>query len=229
AVMHVQDPIPRLPPHLRHWQPFIDRALAKSPGHRFADAAQMLDALERVPSRARSGVRGALDRALLHLGALPKPTWIAIGAVAVAVLGTAVWMERRATVPGFYRAVDGGPAAQPAAATPSAIAAMGAAGSVDDALLRAAPASDAERWLVAAERQLRAGRLTAPPGDNAYTSLLNAWQADSGHPRVGPAIDALIEALAARAERDVASGEPAAARTAVMQANQPAHRTARAD
>ena len=82
AVMHVQDPIPRLPPHLRHWQPFIDRALAKSPGHRFADAAQMLDALERVPSRARSGVRGALDRALLHLGALPKPTWIAIGAVA---------------------------------------------------------------------------------------------------------------------------------------------------
>src|SRR5690606_1846588 len=157
------------------------------------------------------------------------PTWIAIGAVAVAVLGTAVWMERRATVPGFYRAVDGGPAAQPAAATPSAIAAMGAAGSVDDALLRAAPASDAERWLVAAERQLRAGRLTAPPGDNAYTSLLNAWQADSGHLRVGPAIDALIEALAARAERDVASGEPAAARTAVMQANQLASRTARAD
>src|SRR5690606_20468414 len=27
AVMHAQDPIPRLPPGLRHWQRFLDRAL----------------------------------------------------------------------------------------------------------------------------------------------------------------------------------------------------------
>jgi serine/threonine protein kinase len=31
AVMHAQDPIPRLPRHLRHWQRFLDKALAKSP------------------------------------------------------------------------------------------------------------------------------------------------------------------------------------------------------
>src|SRR5690606_35635857 len=43
------------------------------------------------------------------------------------------------------------------------------------------------------------------------------------------AIDALSEALAARTERDVPSGQPASARTAVMQANQLASRTARAD
>src|SRR5690606_22466776 len=133
--------------------------------------------------------------------------------LAIAAIAAGTWLERRDAMPEFYRAGDiakpsgNGPAApshEPSAALP---------GSPDDALLRAAPASDAERWLVDAERQLRAGRLTAPPGDNAYTSLLNAWQADSGHLRVGPAVDALIAALAGKAERDFASGDPGAART----------------
>src|SRR3546814_1645091 len=52
AIMHVKDPIPRLPPSLRHWQRFIDRALAKGPIKRFHDAAHMLSALERVPQRS---------------------------------------------------------------------------------------------------------------------------------------------------------------------------------
>ena len=43
AIMHVKDPIPRLPPRLRHWQRFMDRAMAKGPIKRFHDAAHMLD------------------------------------------------------------------------------------------------------------------------------------------------------------------------------------------
>ena len=31
AVMHAQDPIPRLPPELRHWQRFIDRRWPSPP------------------------------------------------------------------------------------------------------------------------------------------------------------------------------------------------------
>ena len=34
AVMHAQDPIPKLPAHLAHWQHFMNRALAKQPSHR---------------------------------------------------------------------------------------------------------------------------------------------------------------------------------------------------
>ena len=48
AVMHAQDPIPRLPLELRHWQRFIDKALAKSPANRYRSAQQMLEALDRV-------------------------------------------------------------------------------------------------------------------------------------------------------------------------------------
>ena len=44
AVMHAQDPIPRLPRSLRHWQRFLDKALAKSPSQRFRNVQQMREA-----------------------------------------------------------------------------------------------------------------------------------------------------------------------------------------
>ena len=44
ALMHAQDPIPRLPPERKHWQAFLDRAMAKSPDNRFRNAQQMLAA-----------------------------------------------------------------------------------------------------------------------------------------------------------------------------------------
>src|SRR3546814_3587387 len=52
AIMHVKDPIPRLPPSLRHWQRFIDRALAKAPIKRFHDAAHLLS--DRKSTRLNS-------------------------------------------------------------------------------------------------------------------------------------------------------------------------------
>ncbi len=52
AVMHAQDPIPKLPPALRHWQRFMNRALAKNPDQRFASTAEMRIAMDAVrPSR----------------------------------------------------------------------------------------------------------------------------------------------------------------------------------
>ena len=35
ALQHAQDAIPRLPPELRHWQKFFDKALQKSPAARY--------------------------------------------------------------------------------------------------------------------------------------------------------------------------------------------------
>ncbi|WP_036137521.1 serine/threonine-protein kinase, partial [Novilysobacter defluvii] len=53
AVMHAQDPIPKLPPELRHWQRFMNRALAKVPVDRFEDAAEMAAKVARVERRRR--------------------------------------------------------------------------------------------------------------------------------------------------------------------------------
>jgi hypothetical protein len=53
ALAKEEQPIPRLPPHLAHWQPFIDGALAARRAARFADAEAMLAAL---PSPVPPGV-----------------------------------------------------------------------------------------------------------------------------------------------------------------------------
>jgi formylglycine-generating enzyme required for sulfatase activity len=53
ALRHQQDPVPRLPQSLAHWQPFFDRALAKRPQDRFATATEMAAALEQVEPQAR--------------------------------------------------------------------------------------------------------------------------------------------------------------------------------
>ena len=54
ALMHAQDPIPRLPSALSHWQTFIDRSMAKSPENRFRNAQQMLVALNLIASNRQS-------------------------------------------------------------------------------------------------------------------------------------------------------------------------------
>jgi len=48
ALAHVEQPIPRLLPRRRRWQPFIDKAMAKSPEERFQSAEQMEGALDAI-------------------------------------------------------------------------------------------------------------------------------------------------------------------------------------
>ncbi len=48
ATKHLQEPIPRLPPHLAAFQSVIDTMLAKKPENRFQTGSQMADALEAV-------------------------------------------------------------------------------------------------------------------------------------------------------------------------------------
>jgi tetratricopeptide (TPR) repeat protein len=81
AYAHVFEPVPRLPEHLAHWQPLVDRALAKDPAERYADAEQFVDALSEVVARgglsaSRSPVDVVADatpQATLQQGAAPEP------------------------------------------------------------------------------------------------------------------------------------------------------------
>ena len=62
ALMHAQDPVPRLPAAKVHWQGFIDRAMAKSPDRRYASSSQMLAALDRISRRSGSHLSGMVLR-----------------------------------------------------------------------------------------------------------------------------------------------------------------------
>jgi serine/threonine protein kinase/formylglycine-generating enzyme required for sulfatase activity len=69
AYAHVFEPIPRLPADIRHWQAFIDKALAKDPRDRFASADEFIAGLQSVELSPAAG-------ALLPLptgDALPAP------------------------------------------------------------------------------------------------------------------------------------------------------------
>ena len=73
ALMHAQDPIPRLPLDKRHWQPFLDRAMAKSPDNRFRNAQQMLSALSQVAGRVGSNVVDGLPNVTPRSTRRPAP------------------------------------------------------------------------------------------------------------------------------------------------------------
>jgi serine/threonine protein kinase len=90
ALMHVQNPIPRLPPEKRHWQSFIDRAMAKSPSQRFRDAQQMLHALDRVDRRTGNHISGRILRRYddtVQGRIWKRPGTIALGGVLLVAFG----------------------------------------------------------------------------------------------------------------------------------------------
>ena len=47
---HISDPIPRLPPELAHYQPLIDRMMAKRAADRFENASQLIDYIDNLPA-----------------------------------------------------------------------------------------------------------------------------------------------------------------------------------
>jgi serine/threonine-protein kinase PpkA len=214
ALKHVQDPIPRLPPHLAHWQRFFDRALAKSPGERYTDAPDMQDALRRVPHAQKQPLRTALARMRSRTG----PKQIAIAAVVVGAIagGIAllVHLDRQST----ERAMASYAAGANRDGTP-----LPATGDLDptlgapepdptDSMLRAAPESAAQRFIVDAERQLQQRRLIAPLGGNAYDSVMTAWRTDPSHDGLAAVSNRLFAALGDETEQRLRKGEDASIR-----------------
>lgn len=89
ALKHQQEPIPRLSSGFAHWQGFFDRALAKRPEDRFADAEEMATALERIaPAPARPTSRMARPPSAPRRG---SPALIALALLLLAAL---VWWWR---------------------------------------------------------------------------------------------------------------------------------------
>jgi len=204
AVMHAQDPIPRLPRPLRHWQRFLDKALAKSPAMRFHGASQMREALDRVAQPHQQPWSRLLDRAghgLAWVRGWPKLAWVGLALVLAAVIGLAAREWPQAGPEQFFRvfqASDALPAPDAAPGKPVV--------DIADAVLRPLPESPAERWVLAADHQLQQRNLTAPAGNNAYDSLLAGWQADPAYQRLPQATAAVIDALGDAARDQVAAG-----------------------
>ncbi|MFZ5637152.1 MAG: bifunctional serine/threonine-protein kinase/formylglycine-generating enzyme family protein [Pseudomonadota bacterium] len=213
ALKHVQDPIPRLPVHLAHWQRFFDRALAKSPIERFNDAQEMLNGMRRVPHAQKQPLRAALARARSRTG--PKQIAIAAIAATVVIGGIAllVQMDRRNTERALANYTGGMSGGTPLPANAGLDPTLGApVPDPTDAMLRAAPESAAQRFISDAERQIRQRKLTSPAGDNAYESVMTAWRTDSSHIGLAAVSDRLFDALGTETERRLRNGDDAVVR-----------------
>ena len=223
ALKHVQDPIPRLPASLKHWQDLIERTMAKRPEDRYASAQDMLAALDQLEARTGKAfvaveVPTAVD-AEPH--ATPRNSWKpwAVAAAALAVAGIAAFrfypVERdvihappAATVIGTR--ADGLPSPQADART-GLLAGMGEGDGNTEGLAA---------YLANAGQQMRDGHLLSPPNANAWDSLDAAWRVNATHPQTQHVTAQLFDALAEASDRALRAGDVAVSRTSFERARQ---------
>ena len=202
AVMHAQDPIPKLPPHLRHWQRFMNRALAKQSAARFQNVAEMREAIDKVDGRRPLPGVVLLHRGLAQVRRQPKVA--AIAAVLLVSVGAGAWLLSRDGTQGdgFFRAVTAN-ANDPVATDRVDVA---------DAMLRPLPEAPLQTSLENARRQIKARNLTEPEGDNAYASVLSAWRVEPDNPNVQSTIGDLTDAFAGELTGHLRAGRNTRAR-----------------
>jgi len=115
ALMHAQDPVPRLTPEKKHWQPFLDRAMAKSPDNRYRNAQQMLSALNLIASGKPAEPRFDVGKVTEAARSYWKPLLAGLGGLAVVAL-VVTWLQREpAPEPrtDFFTVEDATPPAPP--------------------------------------------------------------------------------------------------------------------
>jgi serine/threonine protein kinase len=162
AMMHAHDPVPRLPREKRHWQPFIDRAMAKAPEKRFKNARLMLRALDPVERRVRGGTvtLSELAYAITHDPAWRKP-W-ALTAMGVLLAAGVTWTVLPVLDESARAAVDD---SRPPLDQPLAIG--------DQVLAHA---------LANAEEQFAARAVLEPAGANAAETWLGVLRMEPANP-----------------------------------------------
>lgn len=258
ALMHAQDPVPRLPADKRHWQPFIDRAMAKSADHRFRNAQQMFAALNEVEDAREKANRLAFDwRASLQpLVAHWKPLVTVTASVVIVVALLASWQQRRSQqAPDFFVAQDAAPTAaatvaeavvpdvppvielssDTTTATPPVAGATADtvyAGVVAEARLTPLdydPAEPGARELSAARRQLGQAKLSLPAGDNAMESLLAAHALAPQTEALPPLTDHWLAAVRSALVNAITGGRDDVARALDQRAKQLATTLQRSD
>lgn len=189
ALMHAQDPVPRLPDDKAHWQDFIDRAMAKRPEQRFRNAQAMRRALDPIERK--------IQRAATSFGQLRDALWPSpLLLVSLAALITVSLLS--VALPSLREHL-----------TPSAI-------SSDVHVTEAAP-SPIEKTLEQARAQFDAEQWLEPVGDNAAASWISVLDIEPGNIAAQSGLTSLIDAVAAKMQSAAEKDELESLRNRYMQ------------
>jgi hypothetical protein len=189
AVAHIEQPVPRLPPMVSAWQPWIDKALAKSPEERFQSAGEMADALTAIDGHQ------AIGKVPWRSERPHPPRWaIAAGGLCAALaLAAAAW----ATLGSRPRS-----ASRPEPIVIPAMAATAAPPARQETPAPPSTASSIETRTYALIKQANvsraAGHLFSPAGNNAAEQYLAALLLDPGNPAATAGVDAMLATLRKR-------------------------------
>ncbi len=183
AVMHAQNPIPKLPPQLRHWQRFMNRALSKQPNQRFHDTAQMSAMLTEVERRARwPQFTAGRERIARGLSLIPGRVWLLAGVIAAIALALPMIRDNAAG----DETLNNEESIASEATTHDPIPAM----------LKPLPEAPVQAALDKARQQIAQKRLTTPVDDNALSTVMRAWAHDPDNPDLQSLVPTLTDALA---------------------------------
>jgi serine/threonine-protein kinase PpkA len=218
GIMHITQPVPRLPAEYKTLQPLLDLLLAKEPEDRFQDGAAAAAAIEQIERRLERGELKELLRprvstptvALPVAGGTPQPRG---NSRAEPRLGR---MDRVDEQPQRYARSGRRDSRQRLGPWifAAAVAALVAAGAFtlwrnQDKLRALLPRTELNDVLVRADNALAQGRLTGSAGDSARELFESARVIDpdndiarAGLRRVGEAL--VAEAVAATTRRDFA-------------------------
>lgn len=171
ALMHAQDPVPKLPDEKAHWQPFIDHAMAKRPDHRFRNAKAMQRALDPIQKHVlrAAGPVGRFRHSLKN-----RPTLlVAVGALlAVSIVSLAMpWLVN-----------SNSQHIEPATAS---VVEPNPVDSHDLAMVR---------LLSTAQEQLSNGALVSPEGANAAQTYLAILESEPSNSEARAGLEAVMAA-----------------------------------
>lgn len=191
AIRHAQDPIPRLPPARRHWQAFIDRALAKRPDERYKSAAAMLRALDQVERHILRRRGGAL-RAWLAVPPLRSSPVLQLGVGLILSLTIGL----------------------------GAITLLNSADDEAEAIASTTQSERIriDRLLGDAAMQFNEGALVEPAGGNAAESYLQILALRPTHLEATQGMNVVFDALGQQMEDDLQAGDEESARMRIEQA-----------
>lgn len=220
AIAHIEQPVPKLPPMKRAWQPLIDKALAKAPAARYQNAQEMMQALDAVEGR-RGGASAAPPQPHPLRPALPaimptrrRAVLLGVGALAALialVAAASIWRSRMrpgiVEQPAAHAAPGNAAVAMPAAAR--ALVLPVAAASLPAPATTSAPAAPDSTQVAAllaqGDAMFAQGKLTATHSDSAAGSYLAALklQPDNAqaHAGIGKVVAALMEDMQAAWKR----------------------------